>query len=127
MIVADASAAVSALLHDGPARERFGDQSLHAPHLIDFEVASALRNNVLGGHLRTTNAEQALARWSRTAIERYPASGLLPRVWELRANLTPYDAAYVALAEALDCPLLTADKRIATAPNLRCAVHVVPR
>ena len=123
MIVADASAAVSALLHDGPARERFGDQSLHAPHLIDFEVASALRNNVLGGHLRTTNGEQALARWSKTAIERYPAGGLLPRIWELRANLTPYDAAYVALAELLDAVLVTGDKRLSRSPGLRCRVQ----
>lgn len=88
---------------------------------------SAIRTNVLAGHLQTANGAQALARWSKTAIERYPAGGLLPRIWELRMNLTPYDAAYVALAETMLCPLLTADGRIGRAPGLRCEIQLVPR
>ena len=125
--MADASAAVSALLRDGPARARLGAELIHAPHLIDFEVASAIRHNVLDGHLRAVHGEHALARWSRTALERYPAGGLLTRIWELRRSLSTYDADYVALAEALACPLLTADGRLASAPHLRCEVQVVPR
>jgi predicted nucleic acid-binding protein len=69
----------------------------------------------------------ALSRWSRLEVHRYPAGGLLARIWALRDGVSAYDAAYVALAEALGCPLLTADSRLAAAPALRCEVQVVPR
>ena len=127
MIVADASAAVAALTTDGLARERLGRVPVHAPHLIDHEVVSAMRRRVISGDITEASGSRALAQWSKIGIERYPAGGLLPRIWELRLNLTAYDAAYAALAEALGCPLVTADGRLANAPQLRCEVQVVPR
>lgn len=127
MIVADASAAVSALLRAGPARERLSRGDVHAPHLIDFEVANGIRRIVVTDALSEAWGKTALARWARTDIERYPARGLVSRIWELRTNLTAYDASYAALAEALDCPLVTADARLAGAPGLRCEVQLVPR
>ncbi|NEM05423.1 type II toxin-antitoxin system VapC family toxin [Geodermatophilus normandii] len=69
----------------------------------------------------------ALDTWRRLGVTRHPASGLLDRVWQLRDDLTAYDATYVALAEALDCTVVTADGRLARAPGIRCAVTVVPR
>lgn len=127
MIVADASAAVAALTSDGLARARLGRVPVHAPHLIDYEVASAMRRRVMSGEITDVNGKHALEQWSKISVERYPAGGLLTRIWELRLNLTAYDAAYAALAEALDCPLVTADGRLAYAPGIRCEVHVVPR
>ena len=127
MIVADASAAVAALTGDGLARARLGRVPVHAPHLIDYEVASALRRRVTSGDITDANGRRALEQWSKISIERYPAGGLLTRIWELRVNLTAYDAAYAALAEALDCPLVTADGRLAGAPGIRCEVQVLPR
>lgn len=127
MIVADASAAVAALTTDGLARERLGRVEVHAPHLIDYEVASAVRRRVMSGDITEAGGKRALTQWSKIGVERYPARGLLPRIWELRTNLTVYDAAYAALAEALGCPLVTADRRLAGSPGIRCEVHVVPR
>lgn len=77
------------------------------------------------GTLAVDRADQAVADLADLGIQRYPHGALMPRIWELRHNLTPYDAAYVALAEALDAPLLTADARLANAPGLRCAVEVM--
>lgn len=127
MIVVDASAAVSGLLNDGQARRALGDEQLHVPHLIDSEVASALRRRVLAGQVSEDHGWSALDTWRRLAATRYPIHGLLERVWQLRTNLSAYDAGYVALAEALDCALLTADNRLARAPGIRCPVTVVPR
>lgn len=127
MIVADASAAVSALLNAGPARQALSDQQLHVPHLIDSEVANALRRQVSGQRLQAHAAGTALEHWRQLAMTRYPAVGLLPRVWELRQDLSGYDATYIALAELLDCSLLTADSRLSRAPGSRCPITVVPR
>lgn len=127
MIVADASAAVAALVSDGIARQRLGQGAIHAPHLIDYEVASALRNRVMRGVITEGSGQRALMQWRKVGVERYPAGGLVARIWELRANLTAYDASYAALAEALGCPLVTADGRLANAPGVRCEVQVVPR
>ncbi len=125
MIVVDASAAVLALLDDGDARSRLGQDALAAPHLADAEVMSSLRRLVAAGSLEVVVAEQAIRTWASLGIERLAITGVLDRVWELRANLTAYDAAYVALAETLDCTLLTADARLATAPGPRCPVTIV--
>lgn len=127
MIVLDASAALSGLLNRGSARESLASEQLHAPHLIDSEVASGLRRQVFSGRIATEDGWAALDAWRRLGLTRYAAPGLLGRIWELRDNLTAYDAGYVALAESLECSLVTADARISRAPGLRCPVTVVPR
>ncbi|MEW2481706.1 type II toxin-antitoxin system VapC family toxin [Mycobacterium sp. NPDC049093] len=127
MIVLDASAAVSGLLNDGPARRLLAAEAIHAPHLVDVEVVSVLRRQAAAGLLGTADARQALDVWRRLGLIRYAASPLLERVWELRATVTAYDAMYVALAENLDCVLVTADARLPGANGPRCTVTVVPR
>ena len=127
MIVVDASAALSALLNDGPARRTLAGEQLHAPHLVDAEVASGLRRQVQARRMTAGNGWAALDAWRRLGLTRYPIQGLLDRVWQLRDNLSAYDAGYVALAEALGCSLLTADARLSQAPGTRCPITVVPR
>ncbi|PZS15969.1 MAG: VapC toxin family PIN domain ribonuclease [Acidimicrobiales bacterium] len=127
MIVVDASAAVSALLNSGSARKALDDGQLHAPHLVDSEVASVLRRQVVAGSLVPEDGWAALDTWRHLGVTRHPVFALLDRVWQLRDNLSAYDATYVALAEALGIALITADGRIGRAPGLRCPVTVVPR
>jgi predicted nucleic acid-binding protein len=130
LIVVDASVLVVALASDGADggrhRDRLKDEGLAAPHLIDVEVVAAWRR--LAGAGRLDEQRLALARADLRAlpIERVPHGPLLERVWELRGNLTPYDATYVALAEMLDAPLVTADAKLAGAPGPRCAIEVIP-
>lgn len=126
MIVVDASAAVAALLHTGAARTAVAVERLAAPHLIDVEVVSAVRRRAASGDLTAAAGWTAVDTWRRIGITRHAAGALLGRVWELRDNVSAYDATYVALAEALDCALLTADARLSRTPGLRCAVTVVP-
>jgi predicted nucleic acid-binding protein len=126
VIVADASAAISALLNAGPARRALGDEQLHVPHLIDSEIANALRRQVADQRLEPDAAWLALDRWRRLGMTRYPVVGLLERVWELR-DVSAHDASYIALAEHLDCSLLTADARLGRAPGSSCPITVVPR
>jgi predicted nucleic acid-binding protein len=127
VIVVDASAAVAALLNAGPARRLLATEQLHAPHLIDSEVANALRRESAARRLDAGAAWATLDAWRRLGLTRYPAHSLLDRIWELRDNLSAYDATYVALAELLDCSLLTADSRLGRAPGIGCPVTVVPR
>lgn len=127
MIVVDASAAVSGLLNAGPARQALSEQQIHAPHLIDTEVANALRRQTANHRVDVDAAWRALDRWRRLALTRYPVVGLLARVWELRQNVSAYDASYVALAEMLGCSLVTADARLSRAATTRCPITVVPR
>jgi predicted nucleic acid-binding protein len=127
VIVADASAAISALLNAGQARETLATDQVHVPHLIDAEVASALRRLVTRRLLDAGAGWAALQTWSNLGVTRHPLPGLLERVWQLRENLSAYDASYVALAEALGCAVVTADTRLSRAPGLRCPVTVVPR
>jgi predicted nucleic acid-binding protein len=126
LIVADASAAVSALLNDGFARQTLSAESIHVPHLVDAEVANALRGIVVRGTIDAAAAAAAVQTWRRLGMRRYPVVGLLDRIWELRSNLSAYDASYVALAEAIGCALVTADVRLSHAPGLRCPVTAVP-
>lgn len=126
MIVVDASAVVAALLVEGAARRALSIDDLHAPHLVDSEVASVIRRRVATQKLTADQGWAALDALRRLGLTRYPVFGLTERVWELRDDLTTYDAAYVAVAEALECGLLTADARLARAPGLGCPVTVVP-
>jgi predicted nucleic acid-binding protein len=126
VIVLDASAAVSALLNDGHARRMVAVEAVHAPHLVDTEVVSALRRQAGAGVLNVDGAYAALDVWRRLALIRYGAAPLLERVWELRRGVSAYDAMYVALAESLQCALVTADARLGRATGVRCPVTVVP-
>lgn len=127
MIVLAASAALSGLLNAGPAREAMAAEQLHAPHLVDFEVASGLRRQVAAGRIDAHDGWVTLDAWRRLGLTRYATHGLLERVWALRADLSTYDAGYVALAESLACSLVTADARISRAPGIQCPITVVPR
>jgi predicted nucleic acid-binding protein len=125
MLVVDASALVDALLVAGPARARLSAANLQAPELIDAELLSVLWRLVLTGKLLESQALQALSTASRLGLRRHATRILWPRAWELRTNLSAYEALYVALAEQLQAPLLTADARLARAPGLRCSVELI--
>ncbi|KHL18916.1 putative nucleic acid-binding protein [Mumia flava] len=129
MLVVDASVLAPALADDGPhgdvARSRLRGQQLSAPGLIDLAVVKVVRRRWRAGDIDARRAGLALDDLAAMPIERAHHVSLLARAWELRDNLTPYDAAYVALAEVLEVPLLTADARLARSPGLRCGVEVV--
>ena len=130
MIVLDASAAVAILLNAGPEAEEIQErvsrpsESLHVPHLFEIEILHALRRLNFGGGVSTERANLALDRLRNTQLVRYPHTSLLGRAWSLRDNLTAYDAAYVALAEALNIPLVTMDARLARATGIRATVEL---
>lgn len=130
MIVVDASVLVEALFQTpaaGALRARLFDaeQTLHAPHLIDLEVAQVVRRYAASGRIGPAQGRAALTNLKNFPLDRYPHDMFLPRIWELRHNLTAYDAAYVSLAEALDAPLLTRDRRLAAAPGHRARIDLV--
>ena len=128
MIVVDASVLAVALADDGPdgdqARSRLRGERLTAPELVDLEVTSVWRRQVRDGAVDERRAALALADLAALPLRRVPHRPLIARCWELRDNLTVYDAAYVALAEALDVTLLTGDGRLARAPGPRCQFEV---
>ena len=120
MIVLDASAAIDWLLQTAAGqrieqRIYSHSESLHAPHLLDLEVGQVLRRLVREGAISALRADQAIEDLLDLRIVRYPHFVLLPRIWQLRHNLSAYDAAYVALAEKLDACLITRDARLASA------------
>jgi len=127
--VVDASVLVEAMRLDGPlaaeAIEAMSRPGSVAPELIDIEVVQTLRRLVRIAALGLAEAEIAIIGLPNIPLARRPHRPLLPRIWELRDNLTAYDATYVALAEALRCPLVTSDARIASAPGIRCEVEVI--
>ncbi len=130
MIVVDASALLEALLRTPAAKavETWlfdARHTLHAPHLLDVEVAQVIRRYVANGDIDSGRGRAALADLADFPLHRYPHDFLLPRVWDLRNNLTAYDAVYVALAEALDAPLLTRDRRLAAAAGHVARVELV--
>lgn len=117
MIVVDSAAAVDALTAvEGSEnlRAEIANEDLHAPTSLDFEVVSALRGLTLGGHITPARARDALTDFDALTIQRWPsAAPLRLRAFSLRDNVSAYDAAYVVLAEALQCPVLTRDTRLA--------------
>jgi predicted nucleic acid-binding protein len=125
-VVCDASALVALLLDGGPAgrwvTRKLTGAHLAAPSLAGFEVANIVRRHELAGLASPDQAVQAHADLLELAIEQWPYDLLASRAWQLRRNLSIYDAGYVALAELLDAPLVTLDRRIAGAPGLRCTV-----
>lgn len=120
MIVVDASAVLEVLLQT-PAAARVSrrifasGETLHAPHLLDVEIAQVLRRYARSGVISAERGAEALTDLADLPLNRYPHFVLLPRIWQLRQNVTAYDAAYLALAEALDAPLLTRDRALASA------------
>jgi predicted nucleic acid-binding protein len=130
VIILDASATIEWLLRTQTGikidKRIFSPQvPLHAPHLLDVEVAQVLRRYVRDKTITARRGQEALEDLGDLPLNRYPHDFLIPRVWELRATLTAYDAIYVALAELLDAPLLTCDRRIASAPGHHANVDVI--
>lgn len=130
MIVLDASAAVDWLVQTTAAQRIESrifsrNQSLHAPELLDLEVAQVLRRLVREGALSASRAEQAIQDLLDLRITRYPHPVLLPRIWQLRHKLSAYDAAYIVLAEKLGATLLTRDTKLASAAGHTATIDVV--
>ena len=130
MLVVDASSLYEVLVGTGPSeaiRERLVADSDHgAPHLIDVEVLSVIRRDLHLGRLDPTAASQAIEDLGDWPGERFGHRGLLDRAWELRANVRPWDAMYVGLAEVLGAPLITTDGRLVRVHGLGCRVEVFP-
>jgi predicted nucleic acid-binding protein len=129
-VIVDASAVVEVLLGTPSAiaieRRIFTHgESLHAPHLIDLEVAQVLRRLVNSGAIASSRGDEALADLLAFPIHRYAHDLLLNRVWALRHNFTAYDASYIALAEGLDHPLVTHDRKMASAKGHAAKVEVI--
>ena len=129
--IIDASAAVEYLLGTATGRRiglrLDGVGTLDAPHVIDLEVAATLRRLVAVGEVDAARASEALAELTQLPLRRYPASLFLPRVWELRHTHTAYDAAYVALAEALAISLMTLDARLARSHGHHAEIELIER
>lgn len=127
MLVIDTSAVLAALAApdaDPKLIARIGDDGdLHAPHLVDTEVHQALRRMTSRGAITEDRAADVRQDFAYLALVRYPHEPLSDRVWELRHNLTAYDATFVALAEALDVPLITCDARLGSAPGHSASVE----
>lgn len=130
MIVVDASVLANALADDGSdgrtARSRLtSGEDLVAPDLIDVETVAVFRKRWLVGDLSRNRFSAAVDDLEDLDLVRYPALPLMRRAFDLRENVTAYDAVYVALAERLDCALVTADRRLAAAPGVTCTVEVL--
>lgn len=128
MIAVDCAAVVDALTAvagTDDLRARLAAEELHAPSLLDFEIVSALRGLTLAGHLSAARAQDLLTDFDDLPIQRWPsANALRRRAFQLRDNVSAYDAAYVALAEALDCTLLTRDARLARSSGHSARIEV---
>lgn len=126
MIVADSSACVELLLANPAARRALASDDVAVPHLIDAEVLHAVRGLLHGGKLSADQAENVVSVWASLQLLRCATHGLAGRIWSLRENLTAYDATYVALAESLDCALVTGDARLGRATGVGCPVVILP-
>lgn len=126
-VVCDASVVIALLLDSGDdgrwATTALSDADLAAPSLLGFEAANIIRRHELAGAISKDQAVQAHADLLDLAVEQWPYELLARRAWELRLNLSIYDAAYIALAEMLGAILVTLDRRIGGAPGLRCTVR----
>lgn len=130
MIVVDASALLECILGESPDGDllvRVASEELHAPHLVDVELLSAVRSLFRRDRVTSARADAARGDFVALAITRHPHLPLMERMWQLRHNLSAYDASYVALAEALEVPLVTVDARISRAPELRTVIEVFDR
>lgn len=129
MLVVDASVLAPVLADAGTDGQRFRSrlrgETILGPDLLRIEVTSVLRRHANNGHLTSDQADAALSDLLAFPITVFPTAPLLRRVWDLRANLPAYDGCYVALAEAVDGVLLTADRRLADAPGPRCQIEVL--
>jgi predicted nucleic acid-binding protein len=129
VLVVDASVLVVALADDGRdgvrTRERLRGERLAAPELIDLDVGSVLRRQHLAGQIGSRRAELALHDLAAIPLQRARHVDLLSRCWQLRQNLTFYDAAYLALAEALESTLLTGDRRLARSSGHSCSIETI--
>ncbi len=130
MIVLDASVVIEVLLRTAAGQQLeqrvlVAAETLHVPHLLDLEVTQVLRRYCRAGELSVARGKEALRDLLDLPINRYPHHLFLPRIWELRDNVTAYDAAYLALAESLAAPLLTRDTRLETAAGHRAVVQVL--
>lgn len=129
MIVVDASVLANAVGDDGAdgavARAALRGEEVAAPDLVDVETVSVLRKRWLAKDLTVRRFQRAVDDLADLALTRHPGLPLMPRAFELRSNVNPYDAAYIGLAEALGCPLLTGDARLAAAPGPRCEVRLL--
>lgn len=124
--VLDTSAVVAVLMGDHPSRQlaaRVSGGDLHAPHLVDVEFTHVVRRLVASGRVTIERANGLRADFADLPIIRYPHGPLLDRMWQLRDNLSAYDAAFVALSEALDLPLVTVDARLAASPGHNATVE----
>lgn len=130
MLVVDASVVIAGLVDGGPtgtwAEALLATASLAAPHLMPVEVANILRRSVASGEVTADVASLAHHDLLRLRVELFPYEGLADRVWELRHNVTCYDAWYVAIAETLGAPLATLDHRLSRASGVRCAFELFP-
>ncbi|MEO6629963.1 MAG: type II toxin-antitoxin system VapC family toxin [Aquihabitans sp.] len=127
MIVLDASAVIELVLSSANGQavaRRIDGESLHAPQLLLVEAVQVLRRLTQAGLIAAGRAAEAVADLQALDVEHYDHTSLLDRVWGLRHNLTAYDAVYVALAEALDAPLLTFDERLANAPGNEATIEL---
>lgn len=129
-VVVDASVVVAALVDDGVvgrwAEALLRSQEMAAPHLMPIEAANILRRGSLSGQIGSDIASLAHADLCQLPFLLFPYGHLAGRAWDLRSNLTVYDACYVALAEVLDAPLVTLDRRLAAAPGPRCIFQIPP-
>src|SRR5262249_48447862 len=130
LIVVDASALLELLLGTDRAERVAASvlapgEHVHAPHLVDLEIAQALRRLVQLAELDGARAEQALDDCDALVVHRHAHNDLLPRIWELRDSVTAYDGAYIALAEALDAPLVTCDAKLGRSHGHRAKVDVI--
>ena len=129
-MVLDASGAVEFLLNTAAGKRlaaRLADDAVvvHVPHLIDLEIAQVLRRYARHGTLSPRTGALCLERWRNLDVQRYPHEPLLDRIWQLRDNVSAYDAVYVALAEALRTVLLTGDRKLAGAPDVSVNIEMI--